>query len=757
MPEKTTIRTVCDPNCHASPRCGILAHVEEGRIVRIEPGSFPLPQFDKRICLMGSSRLEYQYHKDRLLFPLQRVGERGAGQWKRISWEEAYDVIAEKFRGVASRFEARAVAIISGSGANGVLTRGSSYRFAAAIDATAGRAGGVDYGVPKGLEYVFGVRASSYFGPGGHEFADSVNSRTIVFWGGNDAETRFVDFPFVREAQRRGARLVCIDPNRSATASRADLWISLRPGTDGALALGILNEIVARGLHDEAFLRAHTNGPFLVREDTGAFLRQGEVLGDQSTAYVTWDASAAAPLASATAHMPTLHGRYDIRLANGETIRYAPAFQLLRDMIADYPLERVAEITTVPAETIRALAIEFATRKPTAFRIGFGVDRWYWSDYTARAVAALAIATGNIGIAGGGISVHSGTYALPASLMEFRKPGGKSSPLLDTIALMSAIETGQPYPVKALWLTGSNMFNQTAPNRNRVLSDIVPNLEFLVVSDHFMTASAELADIVLPAATIFERLDIVPGMFLQLQRPAVTPEGESRTEFDIFKGLADRMGCGEVFQDAPEDYLKKALVTDDVLFEGITFDRLRQEGVVFLNRPVEPYVAFRDYRFRTPSGKMELYKEELVPHGAQLPVYHEPIEASRHNPAVQQFPLTLLFSHSPYRIHSTFANMPMIKKLEPEPILEIHPVDAAARGMAEGDMVRVYNDRGTVTLRSRLNADLRPGVVVLPEGHWVKDFRSGDPYGLTHELVSTTSENYAFYDTLVEAERVSSA
>ena len=324
------------------------------------------------------------------------------------------------------------------------------------------------------------------------------------------------------------------------------------------------------------------------------------------------------------------------------------------------------------------------------------------------------------------------------------------------ISLMSAIETGQPYPVKAVWLTGSNMFNQTAPNRNRVLTAIIPQLEFLVVSDHFLTASAELADIVLPAATIFERLDIVPGMFLQLQQPAVAPEGESRTEFDIFKGLADRMGYREVFKRAPEAYLEEALVTKDALFEGITFDRLRREGVVFLNRPAEPYVAFRDYRFRTPSGRIELYKEELVSHGAQLPVYHEPIEASRDNPLARRLPLTLLFSHSPYRIHSTFANMPMLKKLEPEPILEIHPADAAARGVSDGDMVRVYNDRGTVTLRSRLNKDLRPGVLVLPEGHWVKDFRDGDPYGLTHELVSATSENYAFYDTLVEAERVSS-
>ncbi|HYB73290.1 MAG TPA: molybdopterin-dependent oxidoreductase [Candidatus Sulfotelmatobacter sp.] len=753
MTSTSVVRTVCDPNCHANPRCGILAHVEDGRIVRIEAADFPRPEFSKRICLMGLSRLEYQYHRDRLLHPLRRVGERGAGRWERITWDEALDFIAENFRGIAAAHGSRAIAAISGSGANGVLTRGASYRFAAALGGTAARPGGVDYGVPKGLEYTFGVRASTYFGPGGHEFADAVNSRTIVFWGGNDAETRFVDYPFVREAQRRGAKVICIDPNRTATASKADLWISLRPGTDGALALSLLHQVVARGMHDEAFLRAHTNGPFLVREDTGAFLRERDVAGGDSMAYVVWDAASAGPRPSGSAREVSLGERYPVRLANGATVHCAPAFQLLRELVAAYPPERAAEITAVPAEAIRDLAADLATRKPSAIRIGYGVDRWYWSDYTARAVAALTVATGNVGIPGGGISMHSGTYAMPAGMAAFRNPGGRSASLLDAIGLMGAIESGRPYPVKALWLSGSNLFNQTAANRGRVLSSVVPRLEFIVVSEHFMTASAELADVVLPAATIFERLDLIPGIFLQLQQPAVAPEGESRSELDMFAALAQRMGYGQYFARAPEEYLEEALAGQDPLLEGITLERLRREGPVFLNRPPEPYVAFRDRLFPTPSGRIELYKEELVRHGAELPVYREPIEASPFNPIARRYPLTLLFSHSRHRIHSTFANMPMLKRLEPEPVLEIHPVDAAPRGVADDELVRVFNDRGTVTLRCRLNGDLRPGVLVLPEGHWVKDFRAGDPYGLTHDLVSPTSENYAFYDTLVEVER----
>jgi molybdopterin-containing oxidoreductase family molybdopterin binding subunit len=195
---------------------------------------------------------------------------------------------------------------------------------------------------------------------------------------------------------------------------------------------------------------------------------------------------------------------------------------------------------------------------------------------------------------------------------------------------------------------------------------------------------------------------------------------------------------------------------DHPLLQGITLKRLEREDAVLLNRPREPYVAFRDRKFSTPSGRIELYKEELLPYGAELPYYHEPIEASPVNPLHSRFPLTLLFSHSRHRIHSTFANLPSLKRLEPEPVVEIHPGDADRRGISADQFVRVFNDRGSTRLKCHLNPALRPGVVVIAEGSWAKDFSQGDPYSLTHELVSATSENYAFFDTLVEIEPVGS-
>ena len=752
MSESRSVRTVCDPNCHANPRCGITAHVENGRITSIEPGPFPLPEYDRRICLMGMSRLEYQYHKDRLLFPLKRIGKRGAGKWQRISWDEAFTSLAERLSDIAKEFGSRSLAFFTGSGAAGVLTKGAAHRFAAVSGGTAYRPGGVDYGVPKGLEYTFGVPASTFFRPGGHEFADAVNSKMIILWGANGADTRFVDFHFVLEAQRRGAKVVCIDPNRSATAAKADQWISLQPGTYTALALSLLHEILQQGGQSDEFLRDHTNAPFLVRLDTGNFLREADIRNEGSSSYMVWDGLSQHAIPVGARSAPVMTGAYEIRLANGITVECAAAFKLLSDLCAAYRAERAAEITGVPAVVIRNLACEFASCKPASIRIGYGVDRWYNSDYTARAAANLVVATGNIGIPGGGISVHDGTYSAPLDLKPFRAPGGKEAATLNAISLMSAVEHGQPYPVKALWLSGSNMFNQTSANRSRVVGTILPKLELIVVVDHFMTDTAELADIVLLACTIFEKLDLVAGNFFQLQQQAVEPEGESKSDFDIFAGLAKQMGLGAYFNRQPEDYLKEMLAGQHPLLEGVTLERLQNEAAVFLNRPREPYVSFRDLRFQTPSGRIELYKEELVKHGAELPYHRDPIEASPKNVLYARFPLTLLYSHSRYRIHSTFANMPMLKKIEPEPFVELHPSDAQKRNITEDQFVRVYNDRGFVRLRCRLNHDLRPGVAVIPEGTWVKDFSAGDPYSLTHELVSPTSENYAFFDTLVEIE-----
>jgi anaerobic dimethyl sulfoxide reductase subunit A len=519
--------------------------------------------------------------------------------------------------------------------------------------------------------------------------------------------------------------------------------------------LGLLNVVISESLYGAEFLVSNTNAPFLVREDNGRVLRERDVRSASTDRPLVYDVHTSSLVPRQEASRPALSWRQTVDV--GRPVPCRTVFELVRELVARHPPAETSKITGVSQGDLIALAREYATSKPSAVRVGYGIDRWYYSDLSARAISFLPIFCSYIGVPGGGISVHSGTYTLRLNQRQFRQPGGLNQNLMDLPRMMTAITTGQPYPIKALWLTCSNLFNQPAANRARIMSEVIPGLEFIVVVDQFMTATAEQADVVLPAASIFERLDLVASLYLQLQQEAVTPEGEAKSDFKIFKMLAEKMGFGKDFGKSEEEYIDEILDTDDPLLQGITLERLKREGAVLPNRPVEPYVSFVDRQFNTPSGTIELYKEELLEHGAELPYYHEPIEASPTNPSISRYPLNILFSHSRFRIHSTYANLPSLKRgKESSPTVEIGPSDAAARGLQDGDMVKVYNDRGRVRLRCTINKDLYPGVVVIPEGTWVKDFVEGNPYELTHDKVSPTSDNYAYYDCLVQIEKAQS-
>ena len=256
---------------------------------------------------------------------------------------------------------------------------------------------------------------------------------------------------------------------------------------------------------------------------------------------------------------------------------------------------------------------------------------------------------------------------------------------------------------------------------------------------------------------LFERTDVVVDEFVQLQQRLVEPEGEARSDFDIFKALAEAWGIGEYFEGTPGAYIDEMLNVDSPLLADVDYARLEREKVVHPWPEQEPFFGFSDRTFLTPSGRIEVYKESLVEHGAELPTYREPVEASPENPLFKRFPLVLLSSHSRYRIHSTFANLEMVQRREPEPVVRIHPDDADARGISDGHIVELHNDRGHVHIRCVIDDRMRPGCVLVREGHWIDQFIEGDPYGLTHDHHSPTTENYAHYDVLVEMRSATNA
>lgn len=738
----TVERTVCDPNCHANPKCGLSATVENGRIVEIGPADYPIEGFENRICLLGRARLEQQYHPGRLTKPLKRVGTRGRGEWEEISWAEAARLFVEAQKRIAAEYGERAISFQQISGAYGLLTRNSPVRYASLTGATVIRSSGIDFGVAKGLEAMFGIPASTYFSPGGHSHDDAINSELTIIWGGNPAVTKRVDQTALRRARKAGTTLICIDPVRSETAKMSDEWISLRPGSDGALAWSLVHQLLSTDRFDNDFVSTHTNLPFLVDAESATLLRkEGEP--------AVWCAASDRVVPLSAAVEPAL--RVDHSEAGRRVIS---VFSEIERLAAEFPTDTAEQLTGVPADIIESLATRYIDADPAAIRIGYGVDRWYNADLNARAIAMLACLGGYIGLPGGGVSLEGGNQSLPIKSTHFAMPGRRRPELLSMMEADSAVIDGAPYPVKMTCISLGNPFNQVKPNRNKVLAEHVAALEFICVIDQFMTDTAKWADLVLPACSIFEKDDVVVDRFIQLQQRIVEPVGEAKSDFQIFRLLADEYGVGEHFSEPQDVYLDEMLNDDSPLLAEVNMERLRREKVVFPWPTNEPYVGFRDRVFPTPSGRIEFFTEHLREHGAELPYFREPIEASPQHPLFEHFPLVLLSSHSRHRIHSTFANLEMTKRSEPEPVVRISLADARARNVRDGEIVEVINNRGRVVIRCAIDETIREGCVLIREGHWIDDFIEGDAYGLTHDHHSPTTENYAHYDVLVELRRI---
>jgi len=312
----------------------------------------------------------------------------------------------------------------------------------------------------------------------------------------------------------------------------------------------------------------------------------------------------------------------------------------------------------------------------------------------------------------------------------------------------AAVISGDPYPIKMEVISFGNPFNQGKPNRRKVLGTYLEKLDFVVVIDHFMTDTARHADLVLPAATIFERTDVAVDRFVQLQEKAVEPEGEAKSDFDIFRLIAESNGLGAYFSKSPEEYLDDMLKASPEM--GIdSYAQLAVKKVVSPYAETTPHICMEDLQFPTPSGRIEFYCEDLRDFGVELPYYKQPVEASPANPLFANYPLVLLSPHSKTRIHSSFANMRFIRKPD-QPIVSISQPDATARKLASGDMAEIVNARGRVVIRREVDERVRPGCVVIEEGYWVSEFVEGDLYSLINDNWSPTALTYPHNDVLVE-------
>jgi anaerobic selenocysteine-containing dehydrogenase len=701
--DRKTIRGACPHDCPDT--CSFFVTVENGRAVKIE-GAKDHPTTDGFLCTKVNRYLERTYSPQRVLYPMKRAGEKGKGIFERISWDEALDTIAARFKEIAAD-DPQAILPYSYAGTMGfVQSQSIDRRFfhklgasllARTICADAGSAG---YRATIGLT----------MGTDPERFNDA---KLIIIWGSNVITSNVHLWPKILEAKRKGAKVIAIDPYRSLTAEKCDEHLAVLPGTDGALALAMMNVIVRENLVDRDYVERYTLG-----------------------------------------------------------------FDLLRERVTEYPPSRVADVTGLSEETIVRLAREYATTKPAVIRLNYGLQRHAGGGMAVRAITCLPALVGAWrDAAGGALLSTSGTFGMNAKALERPDLIWNNPRTINMSAIGDALlghqrvqrlsvkdaptETLEPLdpPVRAIYVYNSNPA-AIAPDSRRVIAGFKREDLFTVVHEIFQTDTADYADILLPATTQLEHFDIHKAyghIYMLINKPAIEPLGEAKPNSEVFRLLAERMGFTEdCFKDSDEEIARQAINYDHPRMRGMTFEELKERGWMRLSVP-ENFAPFAEGGFPTPSGKCEFFSETLARQGLDpLPTYIPPRESVQTAPELaKKYPLAIISPPAHNFLNSSFANLPTFVKAEKEPHLEIHPSDAAARGVKDGDRVRVFNDRGEFKLKARVSEKARPGVVVALSVWWKKLTSDGcNANDVTSQGLTDLGAGATFYDALVEVEGV---
>jgi anaerobic selenocysteine-containing dehydrogenase len=734
---KQVVHAACPHDCPDA--CGVLITVEDGRATKIK-GDPVHPVTRGFLCAKVAKYLDRVYSPDRVLYPMRRVRPKGpAGmrssapgrgpatslrtssdpsphkqnphkpEWQRISWDEALEEITSRFKKITAEFGSEAILPFSFGGTLGMLNSASMDRrffhrlgasqLARNICSAAGEAG---------LESVYGIKL-------GTEPEQFRHSRYIIAWASNIHGNNVHLWPFIAEARRQGAKLVVIDPYRTRTAACADWYLPINPGTDAALALAMMRVIINENLYDADYIERHTLG-----------------------------------------------------------------FEQLRGKVQEYTPERVARWTGISASDIVKLAREYATTHPAVIRLNYGVQRSEGGGMATRAVAMLPCITGSWKEVGGGLQLStSGSFKLNKEALKcahlMHKPLGRQAREVNMVELGKALNSLNDPPIQALFVYGCNPA-ATCPNHNKVIRGLRRPDLFTVVHEQFLTDTTDYADIVLPATTFFEHKDLQTAYghyFLQVSDQAIEPLGECRSNVEVFRALAKGMAFeDECFRESVDQMIDAALDTDHPWLHGIDRERLEREGQVRLNFeqaelrsrgqpeavvPTQaitdaPFLPFAQGNFATSSGKAELYSESLKAQGLDPVVHFEPPNESRHSEQAKVFPLELLARKADKSLNSTFSNLPIIQEMEEAGLLEMNAADAQTRGIADGDRVRVFNPRGDILLRARVDGAVQPGVVCA-QLSWAKLNPEGRNINvLTSEKLTDLGNSATFYSVLVEVE-----
>ena len=654
--------------------------VEGGRVVRIQ-GAPDHPTTQGVLCTKVSRYAERSYHAERVLQPLRRVGAKGSGRFAAVGWDEALADIAARLQAIAAR-DPEAIVPYSYAGTMGLVQgEGMAARFfnklgASRLDRTICSMAGGD-----ALIATYGAKVGMHM----RHFGES---RLIVIWGSNSIASNLHFWSLAQQAKRDGARLVCIDPRRTETADKCHQHIALLPGTDGALALGVIHELIVGDRLDHDYIERHVDG-----------------------------------------------------------------FAALRERALQWPPERAAAACSIMADEVRGLAHDLATIRPAAIRLNYGMQRVHGGGSAARLIALLPCLTGAWRHRGGGLLLSSSGWFAP-----FRKPAYERADLLagrrprtvnmstigDDLLRPASADFGPK--VEALIVYNSNPV-AVAPESKKVTAGFTREDLFTVVLEHFLTDTADHADYVLPATTQLEHLDVhttYGHTDVVFNEPAIAPLGQAKPNTQIFRELAARMGFTEAcFSDDDETLARQALDYDRL---GTSFEALREHGWAALPVPDAP---FADGGFPTANSRAQVDVPGLGPPD-HVPNY----ESAASTPELAaRYPLAMISPPARNFLNSTFVNVQSLRSIEGRPLLEIHPTDAAVRGLASGQVVRVFNDRGEYVCHCEVSARARPGVVNGLGVWWRKFGVAGTNVNqLTHQRLTDIGRAPTFYDCLVQVE-----
>ena len=672
----TTILGACPHDCPDT--CSLVTTVKDGVAIKVQ-GNPDHPMTDGVLCAKVSRYTERTYHPDRLLYPMKRIGPKGSGQFERISWDEALNTIANRLKPiVATRPEkllpysyAGTMGLVQGES---IAMRFFNLLGAAKLDRTiCSSAGG------EALTYTLGGKVGMKMGM----FAES---QLIIIWGSNSITSNIHFWRIAQEAKRQGARLVCIDPRRSETAAKCDLHLAIKPGTDAALALALMHELISHDWLDHDYIAQYTLG-----------------------------------------------------------------FEALRERALQWSPERAAEVCGLKVEDIRQLAHDFAHTTPAGIRLNYGVQRSRGGGNAVRAIACLPALTGAWRHRGGGV-LMSATHHARAHNIGLQRPDlhlNPKAPLINMSTIGDALNT--PGLVEAVIVYNSNPV-AVAPESAKVVKGFAREDLFTVVLEHFMTDTADFADVVLPATTQLEHWDIHNSYGhtdVVLNQPAIAPLGEAKTNTQIFRELGLRLGLNHPeMQDTDEALCQLALQSPSNLnsAQPITWAALLKAG--FAHWPVAD-APFAKGGFPTPSGKCEFVSERLSAMGLDpLPDHIPNYEQSN---ATATYPLAMISPPARNFLNSTFVNVKSLRDMEGEPLLEIHPLDAAQRQVNDGDMVRVFNDRGSYHCKAQVTTRAQPGLVV-GLGVWWRKLGANhtNVNELTSQLLTDMGRAPVFYDCTVQ-------